>query len=144
DQARPAAARRRSAPPPEPVAAQRAAPAAAPGAGFPNPERSARRAADFDRFLPLSIYSCILAVQPGDVEQLRLLRLMPVFRPGENSEVPHDPAPERTARHHAFDCLLDDPLGMPTLENSALAAAFDAAGIAGVPIKDVVLALIAG
>ena len=69
---------------------------------------------------------------------------MAVVRPGEDPEVLHDPTPKRATRNHALDRLLDHPLGMPAVENGALAAPLDAARIAGMPIKDVVFALVAG
>jgi hypothetical protein len=63
---------------------------------------------------------------------------------GIDPEVLHHAAAERAARDHTLDRLLDDPLRMLAVENGALAAPFDAAGIAGVPIEDVVRPLVAG
>src|SRR5262249_52448524 len=116
--------------------------AAMPGAGSPDPERSGRVGWSADRCRPWS--HSVLAVQRADIEPLRLLRSVRVVGSGEDPEVLHDLAAERPARHHALDRLFDDPLRMLAVENGALAAPLDAAGITSMPIEDAVGALVAG
>src|SRR6516225_3738701 len=128
----------------EPAVGLPAALAAAPDAGSPDPGNSERRGAAVDRYRPSLMRPRILAVQGGDVEPNRLLRFVLVIGPGKDPEVLHDPAPERSARHHALDCLLDDPFRMLAVENGPLATALDAAGVPRMPVEYVVLTLVAG
>src|ERR1700722_6496259 len=65
-------------------------------------------------------------------------------RAGIDLEMAHDPPSQRAAREHPLHRLEDDTLRMPAVEDRAFAAAFDAAGIARVPIEDTVAALVAG
>src|ERR1700730_6885939 len=114
-----------------------------PDAGCRGPETSGRRV-DWSAGRRRPWSHSVLAVQRGDIEKLRLLRLVRVLGSGKDPEVLHHAAPERSARHHALDRLLDDALRMFAIENGALAAPLDAAGIAGVPIEDAVGTLVAG
>src|SRR6516164_2835122 len=138
------AAGHRPAPRSEPAVGLPAALAAAPDAGSPDPGKSERLGAAVDRYRPSLLRPRILAVQGGDVEPNRLLRFVLVLGPGKDPEVLHDPPPERSARHHALDRLLDDPLGMLAIENGPLAASLDAAGVTRMPVEYVVLTLVAG
>src|ERR1700730_15468581 len=114
-----------------------------PDAGCRGPETSGRRV-DWSAGRRRPWSHSVLAVQRGDIEKLRLLRLVRVLGSGKDPEVLHDPTPERPARHHALDRLLDDAFGMLAVENGALAAPLDAAGITGIQIEDAVGALVAG
>src|SRR5262249_34290101 len=130
--------------PREPAAPACLAPAATPDASCPDPERSGRYPADWPvgRCPPWS--HPILAVERGDIEKLRLLGFVRMLGSGKDPEVLHDPTPERAARHHGLDRFLDDALRMFAVEDCPLAASFDAAGIAGMPVEDVVRALVTG
>ncbi len=86
----------------------------------------------------------IFSVHRTDIERCGLLRRMRMLRSGKDAKILHDPASQRAARQHALDRLLDHALGMPAGEDRALAAPFDPAGIAGVPVEDIILAFVAG
>src|SRR5215467_13762333 len=86
----------------------------------------------------------VLAVHLGDINLLRLLRLMRVLGAGIDVEIAHLLTAERTARNHAFDRLLDDALGETALEDLTRGTLLDMADIAGVLVIDLVLALATG
>src|SRR4026208_711771 len=87
---------------------------------------------------------CILAVEGGDIDLGRVLRLVGMFGTAIDAEVLHLLAAERAARQHPFHRLLQRALGLLALENLRRGALLDAARIAGVPVIDLVGALVAG
>src|SRR5437899_1659915 len=60
-----------------------------------------------------------------------------------DAEILHLAAAKRAARYHALDGLLDDALGEAALEQLARGALLDAAGVASVPVVDLVGVLLA-
>src|SRR5262245_52627184 len=86
----------------------------------------------------------VLGVEGGDIERNRVLRRVRMVRPGIDAQIPELLAAERPARQHALDGLLQHPLGMLALEDRGGGPVLDAAGIAGVPVIDLVGALVAG
>src|SRR5882757_980441 len=86
----------------------------------------------------------ILTVHRGDIERLGFLRRVRMLGAGIDAQIAQDAAPQRTARYHPLDRLLDDPLGVLAGEDRALAAPLDAAGVAGVPVEDAGCRLVAG
>ena len=69
---------------------------------------------------------------------------MGVVSAGIDAQVLHLAAAKRTARNHALDSLFDDAFRETALDDLARSAFLDAAGIAGVPVVDLVGVLLAG
>ena len=86
----------------------------------------------------------VLGVHRRHIQRLGLLRLMRMLGAGIDAQVGHLAAAQRTARHHALDRLLDDPLGELARHDRAGGAFLDAADIAGVVVVDFLLQLVAG
>jgi hypothetical protein len=63
---------------------------------------------------------------------------------GIDAQIAQDAPPERSARHHPLDRLLDDPFGVLAGEDRALAAPLDAARVAGMPVEDAGRRFVAG
>src|SRR5262245_44186618 len=63
---------------------------------------------------------------------------------GIDAQIAELHAPKRSARQHAFDRFLHDPLRKFALQDRARGALFDAADMAGVMAIDLVLPLLAG
>src|SRR5579863_2558995 len=120
--------------PPPPSPAPPASPPSSPDGAVPG--KSADR--------PWLSGPLVLGVHRGDVQYLRLLRLMGVSRASVNLEMSHLPPAQRTAWHHAFHRFDDDALRMLAGKNRALAAFLDAAGITRIPMEDAIVGLIAG
>src|SRR5680860_1103904 len=87
---------------------------------------------------------CILGVEGGHIELHGALCLVGMLRPRINPQVFHLLAPEGPARNHPLHGLLQHPLGMLAVEDLLRGPALDAAGIARVPVVDLVGALGAG
>src|SRR6478735_3747555 len=79
---------------------------------------------------------CILAVEGGDIDLLRALCLVRMLGAGIDAQIAELLAAERSARQH--------PLRMLAIENLCRSPLLDAAGITGVPVIDLVGALVAG
>ncbi len=73
-----------------------------------------------------------------------LLRLMRMLGTGIDPQVAELLTAKRTARDHAAHGVLEDALGMTPLEQLALGAVLDAAGMAGVPVEAALIELVAG
>src|SRR5690349_20447969 len=86
----------------------------------------------------------VLAIHLGDIDRLRLLRLVRMVPTGIDVKVAHLPAAQRTTRNHALDRLLDHALRKAALENFPSRTLLDMADIAGVLVIDLVVALAAG
>jgi len=88
-----------------------------------------------------AMVNLVLAVHCADIERLGLLRLMGVIGAGIDTQITELHAAERTARQHALDRLLDDPLGKFALEDRLGGAFLDAADKIGVVVIDFLFAL---
>src|SRR5947209_2019099 len=86
----------------------------------------------------------VLAVQGGDVENDRVLRLMRMTGALVDAQIAELLASKRPARQHPLNRLLNDALGEFPLENHLGRALLDPAGIAGVMVVDLLVALTAG
>src|SRR5690242_13178151 len=86
----------------------------------------------------------VLAIHLGDIDFLRLLRLMRMLGAGIDVKIAHLPAAQRTARNHALDRLLDHALGEAAFEDLPRRTLLDMTDIAGVLVVNLVLALAAG
>src|SRR5882724_1252319 len=86
----------------------------------------------------------VLAVHGADVEWLGRLRGVGMFRALVDPQVTELYAPERTARQHALDRLLEDPLREAPFHDGLGAALLDAADEAGVVVIHLLLQLLAG
>src|ERR1700754_3157467 len=86
----------------------------------------------------------VLWVHGADVERLGLLRRMRVFGSLVDAQIAHLLPPQRAARHHALHRLQQHPLGMTALQDLFRLPLLDAAGIAGMPVIGLVVALVAG
>src|SRR4051794_37894607 len=85
----------------------------------------------------------VLRVHGADVQNFRLLGLMRMGGAAVNLQVGHLLAAERTTRNHTLDGLHDHALRILAIQDLTLGTALDAAGIARVPVEDVVIALVA-
>src|SRR5271165_2767604 len=77
----------------------------------------------------------VLRIHRGDIQRLRLLRLVRMHGSGIDLEVAHLLPAERPARHHAFHRLLQHPLGEAAGDDLADGAFLDPARMTGVPIE---------
>src|SRR6266498_1039284 len=78
----------------------------------------------------------------GDLERLRLLRGVRVVRTGVDLELLALGAAELVLRQHALDDLLQQPVGA-RIEQLAERALAQAAGVAAVPVGELLVALVA-
>src|SRR5205823_5570626 len=93
---------------------------------------------------PWSRAPLVLAVHRSDVERHGALRGMRMLRALVDPQIAELDAAERSARQHALDRLLDDPLGKASFEDELGGALLDAADVACVVAIDLLLHLAAG
>src|SRR3981189_1736596 len=86
----------------------------------------------------------VLAIHRSYIDLFGLLGLVRMLGPGVNAQVTELHAPERPARNHALDGLLDHALRKASLKDRLRGAFLDAADKAGVIVIDLVVALAAG
>lgn len=92
----------------------------------------------------LQVLALIFGIKGCDIENLRFLRRMGMFRSGVHPQLPHLAPSQRRPRDHSLNRFFKHPLRIPAIQNLAHGPLLDPSGVSGVPVKDLVIPLCAG